>query len=75
MSGIFITLPLALVIAAVAVMAFIWAAKRDQFEDLDSPPRRMLLDDMPLPPSAGSADATTPTDEPRSTGASRGDSA
>ncbi|MDZ4830638.1 MAG: cbb3-type cytochrome oxidase assembly protein CcoS [Phycisphaerae bacterium] len=49
MSGIFIALPVAVMIAVAAVAAFIWAARRDQFEDLDTPPRRMLHDDVPLP--------------------------
>lgn len=48
MSGIFIALPVAIMIAVAAVFAFIWAARRDQFEDLDTPPRRMLHDDEPV---------------------------
>ncbi|MFO0826820.1 MAG: cbb3-type cytochrome oxidase assembly protein CcoS [Phycisphaerales bacterium] len=48
MDGIFIALPVALVIAVAAVLAFIWAARRDQFEDLDTPPMRMLNDDEPV---------------------------
>jgi cbb3-type cytochrome oxidase maturation protein len=46
MEGIFIALPIALVIAVVAVCGFVWAVRRDQFEDLDTPPRRMLTDDF-----------------------------
>ena len=45
MTLLFITLPAALIIAAGAVAAFIWAARDDQYEDLDTPPRRMLLED------------------------------
>jgi cbb3-type cytochrome oxidase maturation protein len=45
MTLLFITLPAALIIAAGAVAAFMWAARNDQYEDLDTPPRRMLLDD------------------------------
>ncbi len=48
MEGIFIALPIALVIAIAAVCGFVWAARRDQFEDLDTPPRRMLTDDDPV---------------------------
>ncbi len=40
-----IAIPVALLVAAVAVAAFIWAVRNDQFDDLDTPPRRMLLDD------------------------------
>ncbi len=47
MSVIYIVLPIALVIVAGAVMAFVWAAKRGQYDDLDTPALRMLNDDAP----------------------------
>lgn len=45
METIFVLLPLALLIAAIAVGFFVWAAKTGQFDDLDTPPVRMLFDD------------------------------
>lgn len=45
MSVIAIVLPIALVIAGLAVVAFARAVKRGEFDDLDSPPIRMLNDD------------------------------
>lgn len=45
MSIIYIVLPLALLIAAAAVGAFIWAARSGQFDDLDTPGLRVLFDD------------------------------
>ena len=48
MTLIYIALPVALAIAAGAVVAFVWAARDDQFQDLDTPPQRMLLDDPPV---------------------------
>ncbi len=42
MSVIFLVVPLAIVLAAAAVWAFIWAARRGQFDDLDSPAWRVL---------------------------------
>ena len=45
MSVIFVVLPLALVLVGVAVAAYVWAAKRGQFDDLDTPALRMLHDD------------------------------
>lgn len=45
MEPIFVLLPLALLIAAVAAGFFVWAAKSGQFDDLDTPPVRMLFDD------------------------------
>ena len=45
MSVIFIVLPLAIIFAAIALGAFFWAVQRGQYDDLDTPPNRMLLDD------------------------------
>lgn len=45
METIFVLLPLALLIAAVAVGLFIWAATTGQFDDLDTPAVRILFDD------------------------------
>lgn len=42
---IFIILPLAIVMAGVAVTAFLLAARRGQFDDLDTPQLRALFDD------------------------------
>ncbi|MFN8574186.1 MAG: cbb3-type cytochrome oxidase assembly protein CcoS [Gemmatimonadaceae bacterium] len=52
MSVLFIVLPLALVIVGVAVFGYVWAARRGQFDDLDTPALRMLHDDDH--PGAGS---------------------
>lgn len=43
-----VAIPVALLVAAAAVVSFIWAARTDQYEDLDTPPRRMLLEDAPV---------------------------
>lgn len=62
MSIIYIVLPLAIVLAVVAVGAFIWAVKRGQYDDLDTPSVRMLHDDEPTPPSTGDRrDSDTPS--------------
>ncbi|HYN44340.1 MAG TPA: cbb3-type cytochrome oxidase assembly protein CcoS [Thermoanaerobaculia bacterium] len=45
METIFVLLPLALLIATIAVGLFIWAAKTGQFDDLDTPAVRILFDD------------------------------
>lgn len=47
MSVIYIVLPVALVVVAIAVVAYVWAAKRGQFDDLTTPAIRMLNDDAP----------------------------
>jgi cbb3-type cytochrome oxidase maturation protein len=52
MSVIYIVLPLALLFAASAVVAFFLAVKSGQFDDLDTPPQRVPLpEDGPLRPS------------------------
>jgi cbb3-type cytochrome oxidase maturation protein len=45
METIFVLLPLALLIAAIAVAFFLWAARTGQFDDLDTPAVRILFDD------------------------------
>jgi cbb3-type cytochrome oxidase maturation protein len=46
MSVVFIVLPLALIVVLVAVIAFVWAARRGQFDDLDTPAMRALHDEV-----------------------------
>lgn len=56
MSIVYLVLPLALVIVGAAVGAFVWAARRGQFDDLETPALRMLHDDegrRPPPPPPG----------------------
>jgi cbb3-type cytochrome oxidase maturation protein len=48
MSVIYILLPAAGCLAAVAVAAFIWAVRRGQFDDLDTPAVRILHDEEDL---------------------------
>lgn len=45
MSVIFIMIPAALLLAAFGVAAFVIAAKRGQFDDLDTPAIRAVFDD------------------------------
>ena len=62
MSVIFIVVPLATIIVLAAVVAFVWSARRGQFDDLDTPAVRMLHDD----PGTGRRSADKPpTAEPR----------
>jgi cbb3-type cytochrome oxidase maturation protein len=61
---IFVLLPLALLIAAIAVGFFIWAARTGQFDDLDTPAVRILFDDEE-PRRPGEAGRMPPTDASR----------
>jgi len=47
MTAIYVLLPLALLIAIAAVVAFIWAVRNGQMDDLETPASRMLHDDAP----------------------------
>lgn len=38
-------IPVALCLLAVAIAAFVWAVKSDQYSDLDSPAYKILFDD------------------------------
>jgi len=45
MTALYIILPLALVIAGAAVLAFAWVVRSGQLDDVDTPPRRILFED------------------------------
>ena len=45
MSVIYVLLPVAVLLAVAAVTAFIWAVRRGQFDDLDTPAVRVLFDE------------------------------
>jgi len=45
MSVIYILLPVAALLAASAIAAFIWAVRRGQLDDLDTPAVRILHDE------------------------------
>jgi len=46
-----ILIPLSLLVLGVAVWAFFWAVRSGQFEDLDAPAWRVVLDDDEKPPA------------------------
>ncbi len=48
MNIIFLTLGVSIAIALVFLSAFIWAAKKGQYDDLTTPSERMLLDDYEI---------------------------
>lgn len=45
MSSLFFLIPISLVLLSLAIWAFFWAVKNDQFEDLDGPAYSILFDD------------------------------
>ncbi len=53
--------PLSLMLLSVALGAFVWAVKRGQFDDLDTPALDILVDDEPSPPAGASPAAASPS--------------
>jgi cbb3-type cytochrome oxidase maturation protein len=49
MDIIYLLLPVALLIVVIIIGVFIWAVKSDQFEDLEGPAHRILMDDDEKP--------------------------
>jgi len=45
MDIIYLLLPVALIIVIIIVGIFFWAVKSDQFDDLEGPAHRILMDD------------------------------
>lgn len=60
MSVLYIVLPLALLIAAAAVWAFVWMVRGGQLDDLESPRLRILHDDEDVPQPKGPDDELRP---------------
>ena len=52
MNAMFLLIPLSLVLVVLAVALFFWAVHAGQFDDLDSPAYRILLDDS-IPTESG----------------------
>lgn len=46
MTALFVVLPLAVVLSLAAALAFVWATRRGQFDDLETPAVRVLCDDL-----------------------------
>lgn len=45
MDIIYLLLPVALIIVIIIIAIFFWAVKSDQFDDLEGPAHRILMDD------------------------------
>ncbi|QEM80695.1 cbb3-type cytochrome oxidase assembly protein CcoS [Halomonas binhaiensis] len=52
MSILFLLISLSLILLGLAVWAFFWAVRNDQFEDLEGPAYRILFDDDDPPPGS-----------------------
>lgn len=45
MSALYFLIPMSIVIVAGALWAFLWSLKRGQYDDMDSPAHRIIIDD------------------------------
>lgn len=45
MTALYVLVPIALIVSAAAVAAFVWSVNHGQMDDLTTPPLRMLDDD------------------------------
>lgn len=50
MDILYLLVPIALVLVVIIIAAFIWATNSGQFDDLDGPAHRILMDDDRAPP-------------------------
>jgi cbb3-type cytochrome oxidase maturation protein len=57
MDIIYLLLPVALIIVIIIIAVFYWAVKSDQFDDLEGPAHRILMDDDVKPRQTSSEDA------------------
>lgn len=53
MEVIYLLIPVALVLVVVIVAVFMWAIRSGQFDDLEGPAHRILMDDDDRPPARG----------------------
>ncbi len=69
MSILYLLIPLSLILLGLAVWAFFWAVKHDQFEDLEGPAYRILFDeddnDRPKEDTRHAAPRSTADDKER----------
>lgn len=65
MDIIYLLIPIAIILASVAIWAFFWSVKQGQFDDLESPAHRILFeDDDDLIPDDARVSKTDKTGKP-----------
>ena len=70
MEIIYLLLPVALIIVVIMIAIFFWAVRSDQFDDLEGPAHRILMDDEDKPAAptdpVTSSPVTSSDDKPKS---------
>ena len=64
MSILFLLIPLGMIFLGAAIWAFLWAVRSGQFDDMEGPAHRILMDDDD--PRIPGRSTTTKEEEPRS---------
>ncbi|MBX3420739.1 MAG: cbb3-type cytochrome oxidase assembly protein CcoS [Pirellulaceae bacterium] len=59
MSVLYVALPVALLLGGSALVACIYCIRQGQYDDLDTPPLRMLIDDSPPPSNSPAHNSKT----------------
>ncbi len=49
MDILYLLIPISVVLVAVIALAFLWAVRSGQFEDMEGPAHRILMDDDDIP--------------------------
>ena len=63
MNIIFLTLTVSIILALVFLVAFIWATKKGQYDDLTTPSQRMLIEDFETKKNHSKEDTINGRDE------------
>ncbi|HEB60508.1 MAG TPA: cbb3-type cytochrome oxidase assembly protein CcoS [Phycisphaeraceae bacterium] len=63
MDILFVVLPAALLLALIGVLAFVWAVRSGQLDDLETPAMRILEDDDPVPVDTAKKSNKTDSDD------------
>jgi len=63
METVFVLVPIALFVVGLVILAFWWATRSGQFDDLEGPAYRILMDDDSRPPPVD--EAPSDTDSPK----------
>ena len=63
MSVLYVALPIAIALGAAALWACVRTIRSGQFDDLESPPMRMLIDDRPMEDHPVEAKDVGPSEE------------
>lgn len=64
MNVLLVLVPLALILASAGVAAFVWSVRSGQYDDVETPAMRILMDDdVPSPPSSNT-ESSDPDETP-----------